>query len=444
LKSGLWILTNERDSRNFKLSNVEDRAFFKDHFSISYFANQSVRGLIKKSENEISFLRISKMVADLFAFVRLWKFRDRGISFLIRAESFFSFPWEKSLFRDAEHNGSSKQNLKITAFVRLFSLPVFFWLLRKVFGLFSLIEKRRNSEFLRNFKLVVIPYEGRLDGAFDLALEICKLNGVKTFAIQSNWDNLSSKNFIFSCPDYFGVWGKQSESHLKVIQRKPSVPTVLLGNPRRIFPVKVIQTKQPNQTKGRENTKDSLVIFAGHGVGASDNFILQAIVDARSDLDLAFHIMYRPHPFARRKMGVEGLRLLKSQSIDVVEELTPGDNKYFIEKLRSSSLLISQMSTLCIEALEFGVPVCIPTFSNIVSDFGFEQAVNSLSHYSGVLLIPGVKVANTRSDLEAQIKNSLLEDSLIGSVDWICSQLNFADELIKKLEEILLDDSNLD
>jgi len=444
LKSGLWILTNERDSRNFKLSNVEDRAFFKDHFSISYFANQSVRGLIKKSENEISFLRISKMVADLFAFVRLWKFRDRGISFLIRAESFFSFPWEKSLFRDAEHNGSSKQNLKITAFVRLFSLPVFFWLLRKVFGLFSLIEKRRNSEFLRNFKLVVIPYEGRLDGAFDLTLEICKLNGVKTFAIQSNWDNLSSKNFIFSCPDYFGVWGKQSESHLKVIQRKPSVPTVLLGNPRRIFPVKVIQTKQPNQTKGRENTKDSLVIFAGHGVGASDNFILQAIVDARSDLDLAFHIMYRPHPFARRKMGVEGLRLLKSQSIDVVEELTPGDNKYFIEKLRSSSLLISQMSTLCIEALEFGVPVCIPTFSNIVSDFGFEQAVNSLSHYSGVLLIPGVKVANTRSDLEAQIKNSLLEDSLIGSVDWICSQLNFADELIKKLKEILLDDSNLD
>ena len=435
-------MLDEKDSRNFKLSNVEDKAFFKDHFSISYFTNQSVKGLIKETENEISFLRISKMVADLFAFVRLWKFRDRGISFLIRAESFFSFPWEESLFRDAEHNGSSKQNLKITAFVRLFSLPLFFWLLQKAFGLFSLIEKRRNSEFLRNFKLVVIPYEGRLDGAFDLTLEICKLIGVKTFAIQSNWDNLSSKNFIFSSPDYFGIWGKQSESHLKVIQRKPSVPTVLLGNPRRIFPVKVIQTKQPNQTKSRESTKDSVVIFAGHGVGNSDNFILQAIVDARNDLDLDFHIIYRPHPFARSKMGVEGLRLLKSQSIDVVEELTPGDNKYFIEKLRSSSLLISQMSTLCIEALEFGVPVCIPTLSNIISDFGFEQAVNSLTHYSGVLLIPGVKVANTRSELAAQIKHSLLEVPLIGSVDWICAQLNFADELIKKLEEILLDSSN--
>ena len=443
MKSGLWILLGDKDVRNFKLSNVEDKAFFKDHFSTSYFANQSVRGLIKKTENEISLLRISKVVADLFAFVRLWKFRDRGISFLIRAESFFSFPWEKSLFRDAEHNGSSKQNLKITAFVRLFSLLPFFWLLQKVFGLFSLIEKRRNSEFLRNFKLVVIPYEGRLDGTFDLTLEICKLNGVKTFAIQSNWDNLSSKNFIFSSPDYFGVWGKQSESHLKVIQRKPSVPTVILGNPRRIFPVEVIRTKQPNQTKGRESTKDSLVIFAGHGVGDSDNFILQAIVDARNDLDIAFHIMYRPHPFARSKMGVEGLRLLRSQSIDVVEELTPEDNKHFIEKLRSSSLLISQMSTLCIEALEFGVPVCIPTFSNIVSDFGFEQAVNSLTHYSGVLLIPGVKVANSHSDLAAQIKQSLLEDPLTGSVDWICSQLNFADELIKKLEEILLDGSNL-
>ena len=291
--------------------------------------------------------------------------------------------------------------------------------------------------------MVVIPYEGRLDGAFDLTLEICKLNGVKTFAIQSNWDNLSSKNFIFSSPDYFGVWGQQSESHLKVIQRKPSVPTVILGNPRRIFPVEVIRTKQPNQTKGRESTKDSLVIFAGHGVGDSDNFILQAIVDARNDLDIAFHIMYRPHPFARSKMGFEGLRLLRSQSIDVLEELTPEDNKYFIEKLRSSSLLISQMSTLSIEALEFGVPVCIPTFSNIVSDFGFEQAVNSLTHYSGVLLIPGVKVANSRSDLAAQIKQSLLEDPLTGSVDWICSQLNFADELIKKLEEILLDGSNL-
>ena len=443
MKSGLWILLGEKDVRNFKLSNVEDRAFFKDHFSTSYLANQSVRGLIKIKKNEISFLRISKMVADLFALVRLWKFRDRGISFLIRAESFFSFPWEESLFRDAEHNGSSKQNLKITAFVRLFSLPLFFWLLQKVFGLFSLIEKRRNSDFLTNFKLVVIPYEGRLDGTFDLTLEICKLHGVKTFAIQSNWDNLSSKNFIFSSPDYFGVWGKQSESHLKVLQRKPSVPTVLLGNPRRIFPVKVSQTKQPNKTRSHEYTKDSLVIFAGHGVGDSDNFILQAIVDARNDLNLTFHIIYRPHPFARSKMDVEGLRVLKSESIDVVEERTPGDNKYFMEKLRSSSLLISQMSTLCIEALEFGVPVCIPTFSNIVSNFGFEQAVNSLTHYSGVLLIPGVKAANTRSDLAAQIKHSLLEDSLIGGVDWICSQLNFADELMKKLEEILLDNSNL-
>ena len=96
MKSGLWILLGDKDVRNFKLSNVEDKAFFKDHFSTSYFANQSVRGLIKKTENEISLLRISKVVADLFAFVRLWKFRDRGISFLIRAESFFSFPWEKS------------------------------------------------------------------------------------------------------------------------------------------------------------------------------------------------------------------------------------------------------------------------------------------------------------------------------------------------------------
>lgn len=429
--------------RNFKLSNVEDKSFFKDHFSISYLTDKPVKGLTKSTANEISFLRLSKMAADLFAFVRLWKFRDRGISFLIRAETFFSLPWEKSLFRDAEHNGPSKQNLKVTAFVRLFSLPVFFWLLQKAFGLFALIEKRRNSEFLRNFKLVVIPYEGRLDGAFDLTLEICKLNGVKTFAIQSNWDNLSSKNFIFSSPDYFGVWGKQSESHLKVIQRKPSVPTVLLGNPRRIFPIKVSQTKSPNQTKGRESTRNSLVVFAGHGVGDSDSFILQAIVNARNDLDLAFHIMYRPHPFARNRMGVEGLRLLKSQSIDVVEELTPESNKNFVEKLRSSSLLISQMSTLCIEALEFGVPVCIPTFSNIVSNFGFEQAVNSLTHYSGVLLIPGIKIANTHSDLAAQIKHSLLEDPVIGSVDWICSQLNFADELMMKLEEILLDDYNL-
>jgi hypothetical protein len=431
-----------KDMRNFKLSSIEDNAFFKDHFSICYFTNQSIRGLTKKTENEISILRISKIVADLFAFVRLWKFRDRGISFLIRAESFFSFPWEQSLFRDAEHNGSSKQKIKVTVFVRLFSLPIFFWLLRRIFGLCSLIEKRRNSDFLTNFKLVVIPYEGRLDGAFDLTVEICKLNGIKTFAIQSNWDNLSSKNFIFSSPDYFGVWGKQSESHLKTIQRKPSIPTVLLGNPRRLFPVEVSHTIKPNKIEVKGNTNDSLIIFAGHGVGDSDNFILQAIVDARDELALPFHIIYRPHPFARSKMGVEGLSWLKSQSIDVVEEVTPEDNEHFIDKLRSSSLLISQMSTLCIEALEFGVPVCIPTFSNIISNFGFEQAVNSLTHYAGVLLIPGVKVAYTRSGLAAQIKHSLLENSLIGGVDWICSQVNFTDELIAKLTEILLDVSN--
>lgn len=426
--------------RNFKLSHIEDTLFFKDNFIINSYIKKS-NGFSKNYKREISLLYLSSKVADLFAFARLWKFRDRGISFLIRAESFFSLPWESSQFSHAEHNGASKQNLKVALLVRVFSLSVFYFLLKGIFLFLCRIEGRRNSAFLKSFRFAILPYEGRLDGTFDLLVEICRLNSVKTFAIQSNWDNLSSKNFIYASPDYFGVWGKQSESHLMAFQRKYSIPTVLLGNPRRNHLIDFSETNQPKQAKGESNNNENVVIFAGHGAGNSDSYILRAVVDARSELGLDFKIKYRPHPFARAKIDSEGLRLLELQKIDVINEVNPADNKYFMEQLQSSSLLISQMSTLSIEALELGVPVCIPTFSNSKSDFSFEQAVNSLPHYSGVLLIPGIRVANNRFDLAAQINHSLLENQLIGSVDWICSRVNFADALIAKLEAIFFNAS---
>lgn len=442
MKPILWILRGAKDSRNLLLSKISESDFFYTNVQLNCFMDSTSSNQNTSLKSEITFLKFSQKIADLFAFVRLWKYRERGISFLIRAHAFFSFPWERENFKNAEHNGNANQSLKVTFLVRFFALSIPFKFLSLTFNLCTILEKYRNSRYLRGYKVVVIPYEGRMDGFFDLLVALVNLCKINSFAIQSNWDNLSSKNFFYSSPTYFGVWGKQSSSHLTIFQRKPLINAIVLGNPRRLTEINQQNRSCFNQTLSRYSPSDSLVIFAGHGVGTSDAFILQAILDCKKQIGLEFNLLYRPHPFARHKIDAKALAQFECEGVKVSEETVVHENNIFIEKMQSSSLLISQMSTLCIEALELGIPVCVPTFSNVESDFSYRKAVDSLSHFVGVSLIPGLCIADSEFNLREAIQTSLTERISVGDVEWICTRKNFAEELISSLERML--NTNLD
>ena len=71
---------------------------------------------------------------------------------------------------------------------------------------------------ITRFDLILIPYGARMSIEEDFLIWYAKRKRIKTIAIQENWDNLSTKRFIFSQTDYFITWGEQSSNHLKQIQ----------------------------------------------------------------------------------------------------------------------------------------------------------------------------------------------------------------------------------
>jgi hypothetical protein len=121
----------------------------------------------------------------------------------------------------------------------------------------------------------------------------------------------------------------------------------------------------------------------------------------------------------------------------LVEEEDLENNKLFFNFFNDASVLVSQMSTLCIESLAIGTPVIIPTFSAYRGAFNFEQAVNSLPHFVGVTLISGVSLARHETDLRNHIIKSIMNRISPGSVEWFCSDVTFSDEIVVALQEIL-------
>ncbi len=432
----LWLLRLPRDLRDIKLSGVGETQIFKEKVSLNYIEDKLVSEDFVIAKTGIVLNYFSKQVANLFAFCRLWRNRERTILYYIRANSFFSLPWENPLFYDTVINGKSSSNLKIALIVRFWALAFPFWILERAFVGITYLEYLRNYRFMRQFKILVMPYQGLLDGQFDLLLSLAKSTGLITFVIQSNWDNFCTKNFLYSNPTFFGVWGEQSKYHLLTIQRKTNCSIVLLGNPRRRS-APLSHNEKSYRQRRLLSVDPKSVVFAGHGAVDFDFQYLQCLIEIRKQLASNFTIVYRPHPFARFKLDNAQLTFLSKNNITIVDENSGISSDNFFATLKESSILISQMSTLCIESLEMGVPVSVPTFLTSGSSFGFEESVNSAPHFSGLRVITGLSVAPDKQALLKQIFSALNTEVITGDTEWICSSANFADTLNSKLDEIL-------
>jgi hypothetical protein len=91
-------------------------------------------------------------------------------------------------------------------------------LLEKIVILCFIFEKFMSRHLPKNISVVMLPYTGGISSEWDFLVWYYKSLKIKTLAIQENWDNLSSKQFLFQHPSNFATWARQSSSHLRTIQ----------------------------------------------------------------------------------------------------------------------------------------------------------------------------------------------------------------------------------
>lgn len=413
-----YVLNSKRDIRDLNLSGLTFE-FSNDDLIFATQNPEIIGGHKSFFDKEMillpQFYSISQRIVDFFSLCRLWRYKERSASHFVRAVSIYGSMRKSVHTQIPAHAGIKERASRFFSFlVRCFSFSPLFFLVRMLFHIVARIESCKFSNISR-YQIMIVPYMGELSGRFDLIIEICKIRGVKTVSFQANWDNLSSKNFIYAEPDFFGVWGEQSLYHLRTIQRLSKTVVKIVGSPRSVHKYKI---GKPHVGATKR------VIFAGDGVASQDFNIIDSLCRF---LDGSVELIYKPHPYARNPVDLDQLRNSFGSRLTIYIETTPREYVDFLKILGSADLLVSQLSTMCLDALLLDVPVCMPLFTRQDYLFGYKEAFQQLTHFAGLQLIPELVPVYSEKEFSSTLRQLLNESFYFRSnLHWVCAKTNFA------------------
>jgi hypothetical protein len=202
----------------------------------------------------------------------------------------------------------------------------------------------------------------------------CAKKKVPVIALQSGWDNLSSKGIVHRKPTYTGVWGPQSQEHAVLIQGIDSTTITCLGAPH-------------YESLKMSSAHDIAAFRSSLGVSAGENLILfggsfrqfdETALLAKLDRTIGsgalgkLKILYRPHPWRADRMSEDSFfsrewkhiifdpdmteRYVRAkQQKGYLKSATPMYSMDYLALLLSSvEGVISPMSTLLVESMIMG------------------------------------------------------------------------------------------
>jgi hypothetical protein len=315
----------------FLYSTKQVRTFIESEFftEVEKVANVDIFVYSSKALTENSTLAnayflpgpgpLFERLGTLLATSRLWRHRMKSRAHYFRATASFGKPYDRAVNSTMilyNMEGWTEFKRALVRFVGnnpLICSVLSKLRLRCVRMIFARNFKKAEIAF-ESYQYAIIPFSGHLSSEFDDLIESLNSLGIQTVAVQENWDNLSSKTFINSEPDYFLVWGEQSAGHVKSIHNLRKTKTFIIGSPRFLpYYTRSLKSGQDNfggiSLLGYEtsNVKQPYVLFTGTGDGIDDEFILRETFDILQDLDSnkPLSLIYRPHPFTRNRISTE-------------------------------------------------------------------------------------------------------------------------------------------
>jgi len=279
---------------------------------------------------------------------------------------------------------------------------------------FSRNIKEAGIDF-KSYQYAIIPFSGLLSSEFDDLVESLTSTSITTVAVQENWDNLSSKTFINSKPDYFLVWGEQSEGHLKSIHNLIDTKTFIIGSPRFLPYCSALESSLKTQSAIPSVGSKGLIVdgpyvlFTGTGDGIDDEFILRETIQilSPSGSKKALSLIYRPHPFTRNRISSEFENEILQLGVLIDASITSRSVFHHCPLVANAALVINQFSTMLLEALTCNVKVLLPTFVSRQVNYDYSGAINEWHHFMGLKMIPNVFVSLSSLEYRYDLERAL-------------------------------------
>jgi len=283
-------------------------------------------------------------------------------------------------------------------YVRLWlkSLPIIFPLYKKK------ILKEANGylemqDVIDDFKPDLIIHPSVLEGLFITDLcAIGKKRKIPVIALMNSWDNPSTKALVLEKPDKLVVWGEQTKQHaVDFMSMSPENVN--------IFGAAQFESYKESPTKSRDEIcnilgierNKKIIIYAGSSKSVNEINHLQILEKEIANENLKnCHVIFRPHPWRSIVDDEEDFYDInfKFISMDPFMKSFYNSPKRKTEKkmhltnyidthniLSACDMLISNMSTILLEAAVHGKPVlCMVSDEDMKNSNFLQVSMNAL------------------------------------------------------------------
>ena len=406
------------------------------HFDISYIFGKVV---FDKDANfeQILFPQFVRTLHALLHFSLMWYQKFTTLSYRLRAFQYFGTSSDvKDTSNFLIYNGR-RHSILIRLTIYFFGNYVGTKGLHNILKLLFFIWQIRFRKIISSdTHCVILPYGGGISLEFDFIVWLCLRKGVKTIAIQENWDNLSSKSILLEHPTNFLTWGNQSSSHLRSFQR-------FKGDIHEIGSLRVnsfyeYRDKYLNDFKLEPESNSNIftVLLIGTGPANHDLNLIECVLECfKGDNLTAFQLIYRPHPFSQlSNLDLDKIRKIHSVKIDMPHQAEINDHR--LNLIIKSNAVVSLYSTVLLEASILNKLCIIPSF--IVRDTGYNTShfLDDSPHYSGLSTLGNIYCADTENDFLNILKGpgeKNGEPVSINLLNWFCKNLNSANEIVNEV-----------
>jgi hypothetical protein len=399
-------------------------------------------------KNSLKVYTIFRNLHALLHYALAWRNKNKTLSYKFRAISLFGSNTQRErIDNDLGFIPKSPQPPFKRYLVRLFSLVPLIFLLKKIllYLAFPLMANKDLNDITR-FDLILIPYGARISIEEDFLIWYAKQKRIKTIAIQENWDNLSTKKFIFSQTDFFITWGEQSSNHLKQIQNYKG-ETKALGCIRmqQFYDYKNTVGKNidiANSHKSTLKLDDELILFIGTG-SSNDYDLLSALIEFLKEdpqpNDKRKYI-FRPHPLSRNNLKNDSYNF-KHHQLRIEFPKVNESNFYRIELMKQASLVVGFYSTVLLESLIMGKIVAIPSFIGAKNKYKSKNYLYDSAHFSGIKNLKNLYNLESVEGFASFLRNTpvKVEDANSTQIlNSVCANKNTVLEITSLLKNVAL------
>ncbi len=425
-------------------------------YDCSYIASEDVKVFeekIKKKKNFLGFIKKSLLKREysrILSDALLLSNKHKSSSFPLRVLMRFNLNFKNVMRRPL-------WKIPFRFFIRLFNafkilsirIPIALivknkFLLKKIN---EYVHTNQNlGNVIQNLKpdLVIIPSSGH-DLYFFQSIVECRKQGIKTFAIIDNWDNLSTKSVMPEHPNFVGVWGEQTKKHAIEIQNFKVEQCKVVGSARyqEYFDLRNKDLKS--------HFNFDYILFLGtswkwneeEAIKTLDTFISESSI-----LNKNYKIVYRPHPFRQGKTNEiklkniiydpEILKILQNKSHQFV------DLNYYPSLIKNAKFIMGGPQTMMIEAAIFNKYYLALTYDDKINYTNMRKVYNAYHHFRGTEKINTIHYCDDLKKLGQKIIEMIYLKSLdIKKVDIQRQHILFNDssrydqKISKIVDEIL-------